>query len=262
MPSFNYSKVSGESSGDASLVDPDTHQKPLQPGAWSRTSKIVRSSRWPCILVLLLLILLGELSIINRQPASVQLGGELNSLLPDFSKQQKIFREDHRFNSDHKTSESVNTTKQHWLDLMPHGDGFVHVPDHMSYTLPPPMHYPETPGQEVYAIALFHELHCLMSISGFMDKLVLKIRQRDFTLSEGEVDHNDHCFSYLRNAIMCCGDTTLEGQSQTPMFKNTPGTDGTGAVHICRNYDEIFAWASQHKLDFSGKGKGLEDHHH
>ncbi|KAF2851591.1 hypothetical protein T440DRAFT_447799 [Plenodomus tracheiphilus IPT5] len=262
MPAFNYAKVSGESSGDSPLLDSDTHPGPSRPTARSKITKIVRILRWPTVFLLLFAILSCVLSILNRQPASSQLGGELNSLLPNFSKQQKIFREDHRFSSDHKTSQSINATKQHWLDLMPRGDGFIDVPEYKSYTLPPPMHYPETPGQEVYAIALFHQLHCLMSISGFMDKLVMQIRQRDFTLSEGEVDHNDHCFNYLRNAIMCCGDTTLEGQSQAPMFKDTPATDGNGAVHICRNYDEIAAWAVQHKLEFGSKGHGLGKHHH
>lgn len=105
------------------------------------------------------------------------------------------------------------------------------------------MHFQEMPNKEVYAIAVFHEMHCLMRLSGFVDKLLMQIRNHDFTLDEAEVVHNDHCFNYLRNAVMCCGDTTLEGQSQAPMLKNVPGTDGTGAVHVCRHYDEITSWA-------------------
>jgi hypothetical protein len=47
---------------------------------------------------------------------------------------------------------------------------------------------------------------------------------------------------------MCCGDTTLEGQAQTPELKDIAGTDGTGAVHVCRNYDEIVSWAERRKI--------------
>ena len=174
-----------------------------------------------------------------------------------------MFRADARFASDHKTITSINATKQHWEDLMPgeysnlsghpsltnkDGSGFIDVPDYTSHTLPPPMHYARNPGQEVFAIAVFHELHCLMKISEYMDKLIMKIRNRDFTLHEGEIGHNDHCFNYLRNALMCCGDITLEGQASAPMSKDVPGTDGTGAVHVCRNYDEIVAWAEGRKL--------------
>jgi hypothetical protein len=110
------------------------------------------------------------------------------------------------------------------------------------------MHFLRTPGQEVYAIAVFHELHCLMHMSGFIDKLVMKILNRDFSLDEGALGHNDHCFNYLRNALMCCGDTTLEGQAQTPELKGVAGTDGTGAVHVCRNYEEIVSWAERRKI--------------
>lgn len=111
------------------------------------------------------------------------------------------------------------------------------------------MYYPEHTGDDpIFAIAVFHELHCLMHMSFFIDKLTMKIRNRDFTLDEGELGHNDHCFNYLRNALMCCGDTTLEGQSQAEMFKDVAGTDGTGAVHVCRNYDEIFKWAEERRF--------------
>ncbi|CBX98577.1 hypothetical protein IAQ61_007796 [Plenodomus lingam] len=262
MSTFNYIKVSGESSGDASIADPDSHREPSRPTTYSRICKILRFSRWLFTLVLLVAILLCQLLILNRQPDQLQLGGELNSLITNFSKQQKMFREDRRFTSDHKTPASVNATKQNWLNLFPRGNGFLNIPNYADYNLPPPMHFHATPGQQIYAIALFHELHCLMSISGFMDKLVLQMRRKDFTLFDEEIEHNDHCFNYLRNAIMCFGDTTLEGQSQDPLFQDVAGTDGTGALHICRNYDEIFAWAGKHKLHYEDDEQGLGDHHH
>lgn len=77
---------------------------------------------------------------------------------------------------------------------------------------------------------------------------MLQIRNKDFTLDESAVWHNDHCFNYLRNALLCCGDTTLEGQAQTPRFRDVPGTDGTGAVQVCRNYVEIGTFAEAARL--------------
>lgn len=128
------------------------------------------------------------------------------------------------------------------------GAGFHNVPDFASYDLPPPMHFDYAPGKESYAIAVFHELHCLYHMTAFVDELVMKIRNKDWTVNEGALGHNDHCFNYLRNAVMCAADTTLEGQSQEPMFKDVAGTDGTGATHICRNYDEVYAWADKYRL--------------
>jgi hypothetical protein len=37
----------------------------------------------------------------------------------EVSLEQKIFRADDRYGSDHTTMESINATKQHWIDLMP-----------------------------------------------------------------------------------------------------------------------------------------------
>jgi hypothetical protein len=127
------------------------------------------------------------------------------------------------------------------------GGGFLQVPDYKSYTLPKPMYFETIPDQPIYNIAVFHEMHCLMHMAGYIDKLVMQIRNKDLTIDEGLVGHNDHCVNYLRNALMCCGDTTLEGQSQAKMFEHIAGTDGTGAVHVCRNYDEISAWAEKQR---------------
>lgn len=110
------------------------------------------------------------------------------------------------------------------------------------------MHFETAPRKEVYTIAVFHELHCLMHLSGYIDKLVMQIRNKDLTVDEGAVWHNNHCINYLRNSLLCCGDTTLEGQAQTPELEGVAGTDGTGAVHICRNFDEIKAYAEKTRL--------------
>lgn len=110
------------------------------------------------------------------------------------------------------------------------------------------MHFPNIPGKQVFSLAIFHQLHCLMHLSDFMDKLVVQIRNRDFSLDDNFLWHNDHCFNYIRHAIMCFGDTTLEGQTLTPGLEHVPGTDGTGATHMCRNFDEIREFAEKRRL--------------
>lgn len=66
-------------------------------------------------------------------------------------------------------------------------------------------------------------------------------RQRD----SSEHNHVDHCFRYLRQSILCCGDTALEGQDPNT---NTTGTDGTGAVHMCKDFEAIRSWAEDNRL--------------
>ncbi|KAF2030395.1 hypothetical protein EK21DRAFT_65519 [Setomelanomma holmii] len=250
MP-FNYAKLDNDSLGnsDDTLEQQQSYIEHGRSERGAASFDRFSNSCWPLAFLLLSAILVSEISILYKQPSPLKIGGEINNLVPQFSQQQKIFREDVRYSSDHMTMESINVTKQHWKDLMPRGDGFIEVPDYTSYTLPPPMHFDlSSPDKEVYAVAVFHQLHCLMHMSGYIDKLMMQIRNKDFRLDEGEIGHNDHCFNYLRNALMCCGDTTLEGQSQAKMFEHVAGTDGTGAVHVCRNYYEISAWTVGKKV--------------
>ncbi|EMD90725.1 hypothetical protein COCC4DRAFT_68645 [Bipolaris maydis ATCC 48331] len=246
MSPFRYSKVSSESSQDSSLE----HQRvPPRRNRCCSIFEKLEFLRWPVTFFLLFIILLCELSMLHNRPKAVPVGTDFNSIVPVFSTEKKIFRSDKGFRSDHRTMESVNKTKQQWAELLPLGAGFMEVPDYNSYTLPPPMHFPEAPGKEVFSLAVFHELHCLMHIAASMDDLVMQIRRKDFKLDESFLLHNDHCFDYIRNAIMCFGDTTLEGQTRTPGLEHVPGTDGTGAIHVCRNFDEVSAYAEQKRLN-------------
>lgn len=61
----------------------------------------------------------------------------------------------------------------------------------------------------------------------------------------GSHRHIDHCFRYLRQSILCCGDTALEGQDPNTSAK---GTDGTGAVHLCKDYDELRTWTESKRV--------------
>lgn len=58
--------------------------------------------------------------------------------------------------------------------------------------------------------------------------------------------HIDHCFRYLRQSLVCCGDTALEGQN--PRAK-IPDTDGTGATHLCKDFEKVRAWAQERRLN-------------
>jgi hypothetical protein len=57
--------------------------------------------------------------------------------------------------------------------------------------------------------------------------------------------HTTHCWDYLRQSIMCCADTSLEGSA--PFSKNQ--TNGFGNVHVCKNYKEVTAWIETTRLD-------------
>lgn len=126
-------------------------------------------------------------------------------------------------------------------------------------------------GKSTYSIAVFHQMHCLVSPlivtmgldSDNLIKYTIMDRYNDLTggPSVAQDDHNhhgnhrrqgshshnhvDHCFRYLRQSLLCCGDTALEGQDPNT---NTTATDGTGAVHMCKDFEAIRLWAEDNRL--------------
>jgi hypothetical protein len=54
------------------------------------------------------------------------------------------------------------------------------------------------------------------------------------------IHHTGHCFDYIRQSIMCAGDTTLEGL--------TEAGPGWGSKHECADYDALLEWANDHTV--------------
>ncbi|KAM3554663.1 hypothetical protein ARSEF4850_006357 [Beauveria asiatica] len=57
--------------------------------------------------------------------------------------------------------------------------------------------------------------------------------------------HLMHCFDYLRQAIMCFSDTTLEWLPAPP---RDTGSTGWGFEHKCRDFDAISRWVEDNRL--------------
>ncbi|KAF1924090.1 uncharacterized protein M421DRAFT_95647 [Didymella exigua CBS 183.55] len=245
---FRYGKVGNESStDDESQIRPG----PSHVTFWSRVYCIALKLRWPSTSLLLLVILAAQVQILHRQPTSLPVGGEINGLVPNFGTTQKKFSKDTRYNSDHKTASSMAATKRNWLALAPRGGGMLEIPTYASHTLPRPMHYNEflqLKGKDTFVLAAFHQMHCLHHISMTMDSLAMQLHAGNTTVDQYALVHNDHCFDYLRNAIMCMADMTLEGQIEGDGSDGEAGTDGTGAMHVCRNWDEVVRWAEGRRL--------------
>jgi hypothetical protein len=49
---------------------------------------------------------------------------------------------------------------------------------------------------------------------------------------------------YLRQTLVCFGDTTLEG---SPVFE-PEGTSGNGALRVCRNQEKMHSWLELHRV--------------
>ncbi|EGX93790.1 hypothetical protein CCM_02059 [Cordyceps militaris CM01] len=203
-------------------------------------------------------ILVGSLELIVLETILVRWGeargcppallSELNNLVPNFPTTPVLFRKDAFATVDHESEQSRNITRDNWLSYMPKGNGFIAVNDSAKYQLPDPIPFL---GQSAYSIAVFHQLHCLYTIMDIYNDLTSErpaghVDHHHHGREEASAHHHvDHCFRYLRQSLLCCGDTALEGQDPNT---NKTGTDGTGAVHMCKDFETIRSWAEDHRL--------------
>jgi hypothetical protein len=67
--------------------------------------------------------------------------------------------------------------------------------------------------------------------------------------SEHIAGHTEHCFDYLKQAIICHGDTTLEKAHLHNETKYGSIKLGWGDVHQCRNHETIINFAAQNSIN-------------
>ncbi|KAK5996378.1 Transacylase cctO-like protein [Cladobotryum mycophilum] len=106
----------------------------------------------------------------------------------------------------------------------------------------PTVEDPLKPGYYVYAIEVWHELHCLSILRTAIS--YTQLEKEVHVLPNVTSRHVEHCIDSLRQIIMCRGSTELgswrmdkDGEYQ-PYFKDP---------HLCRNYAAIEEWANVHR---------------
>ncbi|RFU72107.1 hypothetical protein TARUN_10150 [Trichoderma arundinaceum] len=175
----------------------------------------------------------------------------MNRLVASVGTETRLFEPDPTFNP-------LNASDQGWESVMPMGGGFVTIQDWQGKDLPKPIH---SRGKDLYSISVFHQLHCLHMLAEEFSNLLegrtmggtamkQATHRRHGSSMEEEMDkdlmmwHIGHCFDYLKSSLTCCADTALEGQKSDT---EEPATDGFGARHVCRNFDQVYQWAETHR---------------
>jgi hypothetical protein len=90
--------------------------------------------------------------------------------------------------------------------------------------------------ENVYMISAFHQLHCLESMQKALTQFALGVSD------DYDADHMEHCFSYLRQAVLCGSDATLE--SPDPEVR---AIRGWGFDHDCYNWEGLLEWRDEHR---------------
>ncbi|KAH7039411.1 hypothetical protein B0J12DRAFT_702703 [Macrophomina phaseolina] len=177
------------------------------------------------------LIALTAFYTANASKQNVQKPGiRLGSLAEDESETVPFFDRIHVTFTNHseyslfgaKQDADVGLINKRWDELIPRGRGFIRVPKARQNALPTPM-LDRRKGLPYWGITVFHQIHCLHIVYSDFVRL-----WRNGSAEHPE-DHLEHCFEYLRLAIMCYSDTTLEGKD--PFTERLQGTIGIGATH-------------------------------
>ncbi|RAL12391.1 uncharacterized protein BO97DRAFT_424480 [Aspergillus homomorphus CBS 101889] len=126
-------------------------------------------------------------------------------------------------------------SEEAWRSLIPVGRGFVH-------------HLELAPF--ISSISVFHQLHCLHAIVVSYHRAMEDVQIAKGQLVEDDYlnrtgtrmgpSHIQHCFEYLRQALICAADTNLE-----ELDPDTRVTTGWGQVRQCRDYASVVAWAEK-----------------
>jgi hypothetical protein len=92
---------------------------------------------------------------------------------------------------------------------------------------------------EGYILSVFHQLHCLSIIT-----TALGTSHEEWkAMNEHVMDHRSHCVEYLRQSILCNGDTTLEGETGS-----WTTSTGWGQTHSCVDFDALTQMADERAI--------------
>ncbi|RDX45175.1 hypothetical protein OH76DRAFT_1486491 [Lentinus brumalis] len=107
-----------------------------------------------------------------------------------------------------------------WGTLFPESDGFTDL----------------GPNKRTFLISFVHQLHCLDVFRvGFV------------TNRTGFAHHVEHCLRYMRQAVLCYADTTLEVDHPGLLDgKWEHAANGVGSVHRCKDWTVLREYMDEH----------------
>ncbi|KAI1262687.1 hypothetical protein F5Y18DRAFT_149700 [Xylariaceae sp. FL1019] len=152
--------------------------------------------------------------------------------LPAFPYVERTFSYNRTFGADPAENKF---TEDAWDSLVPLGQGTVRSSNTSS---------------QVYTLSVMHQLHCLWSIhQSFYTILHKNPTEADMQ----DFPHIRHCFDYIRQALMCSADTSLE-----PVDLVLGGVTGWNGTHICRDFSSVARWSEHHRTN---NLRGFRDAH-
>ncbi|RYP18818.1 hypothetical protein DL765_003698 [Monosporascus sp. GIB2] len=202
---------------------------------WSREGgprRVTRYLRFALEIVMAVIIV-----VLLVHPVHERIGAERRPV-PKFPRKTYRFLPDPKYVRDDMLFDEHDTlhTLHNWIPLSAVARGYVQIADYGSYDIlsePYTVAVNRTSDGPGYMMAVFHQLHCL--------SYIVEHYQQGYDgveLTDEVAHHSAHCIDYLRQSIMCAGDTNLEGE--------TDAGPGWGSEHECVDYDALLSWANEH----------------
>lgn len=118
--------------------------------------------------------------------------------------------------------------------------------------LPHPIH--DFPNTTVFTTSMTHQLHCLHTILNAYNTMSVTLSRPGLKFNPIQQPwHVNHCFEYIRQAIMCAGDVALEGAATTfPVGldgEDLGGSDGWDAKHVCKDYGQVTRYLEERAIN-------------
>lgn len=93
-----------------------------------------------------------------------------------------------------------------------------------------------------YVLVANYEFSIFLTLdqSSIMQSYAGLVRGEPETGHGNGLSHITHCFDYIRQGILCSGDTTLEGRA---IHEGEKLPIGWGSYHDCKDWTQIVDWA-------------------
>ncbi|KAL2814808.1 hypothetical protein BJX63DRAFT_391661 [Aspergillus granulosus] len=152
------------------------------------------------------------------------------------------------WNHDHEYDKDPHDPEGPWEAIIPVGQGFIRVSDPRNYNLASgvPIDNKTSPTEEGYLVSMYHQLHCIavlkrtVSVMENPNNTLLYFPTTGQKIFGGmDLEHSNHCVEYLRQAVMCSGDLTLE-PAEIIDGQVSHSVSGWGVEHQCRDWDYIY----------------------
>ncbi|KAI1322459.1 hypothetical protein F5Y16DRAFT_415973 [Xylariaceae sp. FL0255] len=98
--------------------------------------------------------------------------------------------------------------------------------------------------EQGFSLSMHHQIHCMGWI-----KHVLILSEQNEHVSYDEYRHIDHCVEYIRQAIMCHGDLTLEPLKPAGARAGITA-DTWASKHLCRDWNALKEVVWKHAIRF------------